>query len=120
MDVVVDATWLKAEGVGQRYKTSLSERDLMVHAIVDETSPYAEGVIFHSPGSAQPRSGGAPPWVTPHQHLRYAEGVRQNGVPCRTPSAYGDGGTEPQGAPRATAKPWHEVRPGLWNITASR
>ena len=27
-------------------------------------SPYAEGVVLQSPGSAQPRSGEAPPWVT--------------------------------------------------------
>jgi hypothetical protein len=27
------------------------------------SAPYAEGVIFRSPGSAEPRSGGAPPWV---------------------------------------------------------
>ena len=29
-----------------------------------EASFYAEGVIFHSPGSAQRRSREAPPWVT--------------------------------------------------------
>ena len=50
---------------------------------------YAEGVVLQSPGSAQPRSGGAPPWGTRLTFVGYAEGVIQSAHSCGTPSAYG-------------------------------
>ena len=70
-----------------------------------EQQYHRNAVEFRSPGSAEPRSGKTPPWVTASTTDTNPEGVAQSDHHCGTPSGCGGNwGSRTQGAP--LRRPW--------------